>query len=480
MAQIKTISLSSETVIKDRYSIKKLLENSGLTMTYLAYDTFREKKVIIKELCPEKLVERIDGRLACKKLFDETVFEEMKEYMIGQAKKLIRLYPLNGIANIISYIEENGTVYIISEYIEGLPLEAFLYKKKAEKLLVDSLVVFFTPFLDTLERLHEAGVIHGKIRPDQIIVTKKNGAVLTGFCEPVAALVRPVFMDEVVLARNSHYAPVELFMDQSEIKQSVDVYGVASTMYHCVTGIIPPHFYERIQNTVSLQSPWDMGIDISSGQSKAIMKAMTSYTFERTQTIAQLRTGLVQEKESKKTPVPIVLYHTPFVFHKIDIYKNRKKMLIAAIVCCLLLFAVPKTVSVTKEMRINQFYHKFSVASLYEQCTMLRGMAAGKRAVYANDYTRLTEGDKFNKIKYYDLNTKQYFLRSEVDFSEKNYSYLTIDYRDSAKAVVSFHKAGETIMYDINLLREDGSFFVRKAIIKDGSIKKQEDLTVKP
>ncbi len=480
MAQTKGISLASKTLVKDRYRIKELLENSGLTLTYLAYDTFRDKKIVLKELCPEKLVERTDGQyITCRKLSDEAVFEEMKEEMISQAKKMIKLFPLSGITNVISYIEENKTVYIISEYIEGLTLERFLNARKAEKLLLDSLTVFFAPFMDALEKLHEAGVIHGKIRPDQIIVTKNNGAVLTGFCEPISALVKPAFMEDVIPSRNSRYAPVELFM-KSEIKLSVDVYGLASTIYHCITGKVPPNFYDRIQNTDTLQPPWDMGIELTSEQSKAVTKAMASHAFERTQTIKQLRKGLQPEVGKAKAPAPIVLYHTPFVFHKIDIYKNRKRIFIAAVICCLLLFLMPKAAGAVKESRINHFYHKFSTSSLYEQCTILRGMSAGKRSAYVNDYTRLTEGDKFNKIKYYNLNKEKYFLRSEVDFSERNYSFLTIDYRDSARAVVTFYQKGEEIIYDINLLRQDGEFKASKAIIKDGIIKGQEDLTIKP
>lgn len=54
----KRFALEEKVMLKDRYRIDKLLGSNGLSITYEAFDTFREQKIVIKELYPEAIVER--------------------------------------------------------------------------------------------------------------------------------------------------------------------------------------------------------------------------------------------------------------------------------------------------------------------------------------------------------------------------------------------------------------------------------------
>ena len=186
------VALQNKTMLGERYEIRGVLGENGLSVTYKVYDTFREKNYVIKELFPQTLVRRSqDDKLSVeiKKVSYEELFSQMMEHVIRQAKELIKLFPLEGVANIISFFEENHTVYVVSEYIDGKPLSKYLKQRENEKLQLGSILHFFSPMSDSLKVLHEHHIFHGKIRPDQIMITKKNGVKLVGFCDPMVDLV---------------------------------------------------------------------------------------------------------------------------------------------------------------------------------------------------------------------------------------------------------------------------------------------------
>ena len=161
------------TLADRRYRIDSLLGNNGIMVTYKGYDTFRKKVVVIRELFPVDIVERDrlhDYHLDCKKLSDEALFESMKEHVIGRVKKLIRMYPVEGIANVLTFLEERGTVYSIEEYVEGMTLDKYLLKRHSAKFTVEDLMKLLAPVMQTLAKLHQDGICHLALSPQQIMV----------------------------------------------------------------------------------------------------------------------------------------------------------------------------------------------------------------------------------------------------------------------------------------------------------------------
>ncbi len=127
----KRFALEEKVMLKDRYRIERLLGSNGFSITYEAFDTFREQRAAIKEFYPEAIVERNqdDKRtVSLSRYAHENDFVQMKEYIIKEAKLLIQLFPLKGIANIITFFEENQTVYVVAEYVEGIALPDYMQK----------------------------------------------------------------------------------------------------------------------------------------------------------------------------------------------------------------------------------------------------------------------------------------------------------------------------------------------------------------
>lgn len=453
-------ALQNKTTLLERYQIKSWLGENGLSISYKAYDTLREKNCVIKELFPSTIVRRsMDDKegVELKQLSYEELFIQMKEHVIKQAKELIKLYPLEGIANVITFFEENHTIYIVSEYIEGIPLSKYLQKRKDEKLELAAILHFFSPMTDSLQILHEHHVYHGKIRPNQIIITKKNGVKLIGFGDPMEDLAHDVFKDDVFTARDSRYSSVEQFMQEGVLGSQTDVYGLTATIYHCITRCEPMEFYARIGKKDRMQTPIECGANISIKQNAAIMKGLAPFDFERYQTIEELLYDIYAGVEDTNFSdyKPIVVYQAPFKF----VLKQRMRKLIigaaATVGAILILMLLVKSVGFIGNARVHHFYKKFAKSSLYEQCETLKWLGKDKRAKYTNDYSQMGEDEEL-EVVYYDLMHKKMVGREEFMNRGKLFEFVEINYRaDNFVIYVLYDREQtKTITVDLNNLGE--------------------------
>lgn len=453
-------ALQNKTTLIERYQIKSWFGENGLSITYKAYDTLREKNCMIKELFPSTIVRRsMDDkmRVELKQLSYEVLFAQMKERVIKQAKEMIKLYPLEGVANVISFFEENHTIYVVSEYIEGIPLSKYLQKRKDEKLELGAILNFFSPMTDSLTILHEHNIYHGKIRPNQIIITKKNGVKLIGFCDPMEDLVHDVFRDDIFTARDSRYSSVEQFMQGGVLGSQTDVYGLTATIYHCITRNEPMEFYDRIGKKDRMQTPIECGADISIKQNSAIMKGLAPFDFERYQTIEELLYDIYTGVEDFNLSdyKPIVVYQAPFKF----LLKQRMRKLVlgAASVAgvIILLIFLSNTLNFIGNVRTYLFYKKFANSSLYEQCETLKWLSKENREKYTNDYSQVGENEQIEPV-YFDMKSKKMVGREEFAKHGKLYEFIEINYRENNFVIYVFYDREETktVTVDLNNLGE--------------------------
>lgn len=436
-------ALADKTLLKDRYRIDGMMGNNGLSITYAAFDTFREKKVVVKELYPRTMVERSRNdkiTVSCVKMGDESDFGRIKERMIREAKKLIRLYPLEGAANVITFFEENQTVYLVMEYVEGISLPEYLKKIHRPRILLKEAFELIKPVIVSLEKAHEEGVVHGKINPDLIYIKEDKKAVLLGFGDPMEAAA--ITDDES--ARIPGYAPVEQYVEDGKLGAATDVYAIAAILYEIVTGHKVPPFYERIseenpEGRDILLPPAYYNGTVMDYQSKAIMKALSVYDFDRYQSLDEFVRDI--SEEDFNDVYQIRMREKPVRFaEKVKYYK-----IIAWIggICLvfMLLFFGPKALDYYNTMSAKNFYTKLEGSGLYEQCEMVAGLSDYQRGAIAHDYTRMEEEGE-HTIHYYDKITKRFVSRRQVDMDAALVRYISLDYRINGKAVLTFMEDG--------------------------------------
>lgn len=459
-------ALADKTLLKDRYRIDEMMGNNGLSITYAAFDTFREKKIVIKELYPRTMVERSQHdktTVSCVKMGHESDFGRIKEQMIREAKKLIRLYPLEGVANVITFFEENQTVYLVMEYVEGISLPEYLKKIHRPRILLKEAFELVKPVIVSLEKAHRAGVVHGKINPDLIYIKENKKAVLLGFGDPMEAAAATD--DES--ARIPGYAPVEQYMEEGKLGAATDIYAIAAILYEIVTGHKVPPFYERIseenpEGRDILLPPAYYNGAVMDYQSKAIMKALSVYDFDRYQSLDEFVQDISEEDLGDLYQIRVREKPVRFV-EKVKYYK-----IIAwgggICLAFMLLFFAPKALDYYNTMSAKSFYTKLESSDLYEQCEMVAGLSDYQRGTIANDYTKMEEEGE-HTIHYYDKVTKRFISRKQVNMDAALVRYISLDYRINGRAVLTFMEDGSCRELTIILTPDqNGAYHVTERI----------------
>lgn len=449
------------TMLQDRYRIDDVLDSNGMTITYLAFDIFREQKVVIKELFPNSIVERNQDdelTVSCVRYINEHDFYTLKDHMMKKAKALIALYPMEGIANILNFFEENQTVYVIAEYAQGVsPLE-FMQKIHSHPMQLKDILNLLKPVMDALDRLHKKGIVHGRISP-AMIRTKDKKVVLVGFGDPIEDATLPIL--EHTTARIPEYSAVEQYMENAAIGSETDVYAMAAIIYEAVTRIKVAPFYDRIGDgnedkedpVIALK---DLNIGIMAYQSDAIMKALNIYPKDRYDTFQELVSAL-SEEEFKVQP-KIIMHKKPHSFAAKYRYIRKVRLVLIAGVIFILLFFAPKAYRYFRSLDAKQFYTKLDEANVYEQCRMVVQLSDSKREKYANDYNKIEEPDMSAntiepdyEIHYYDKVTKRFATNEQMNMDAKIVRYIRLDYRRNNTAILMFVDENEVKQVTVNL-----------------------------
>ena len=108
-------------ILADRYLIGKVIGYGGFGVTYIAWDKTLDKKVAIKEYLPSEFSTRVTGHKEITVYADEKQeqFNIGVEKFIDEAKRLMKLKDVDGVVRIFNCFKENGTAYIVMEYLDG-------------------------------------------------------------------------------------------------------------------------------------------------------------------------------------------------------------------------------------------------------------------------------------------------------------------------------------------------------------------------
>lgn len=235
-------TLPVKTRINGRYVIGKMLETNGEGITYIGWDCDENNIVNVREFFPVPLSVRNDDCSVGINEGNEYYFNAALLDFIDLGKKL-KDVNLNAVFPIADIIECNSTAYIITKVTPGISLREFLLRNGGT-LSWEQARPLFMPLISTIISLHKAGIIHGGISPETIMVGRDGKLRLTGFSihqfrkskSPINAQIFP------------GYAAIEQYgtEDTDVISEATDVYGFASTLFRVLMGSTLPEASERI------------------------------------------------------------------------------------------------------------------------------------------------------------------------------------------------------------------------------------------
>lgn len=287
-----------------RYIVGKVLGYGSFGVTYLGWDCLLEKKIAIKEYLPNEFATRAEGTS------EVTVFdgEKAQQFTMGkdkfsdEAKKLATFNKNKGIITVYDQFEDNGTSYIVMDYFEGETLQERLNREG--KIPYEEAIEIIMPILSSLQEVHDAGIIHRDISPDNIYLTKYGEVKLLDFG---AARYASTNMSKSLSAiYKQGFAPYEQYQSSREQGPWSDVYALGATLYYMVTGNIPQEAMNRLtKEDDKLVSPRKIDKEIPRNLSNAIMNAMIVYPQQRTQSVTEFKREIEDvQTEIKKTKYP--------------------------------------------------------------------------------------------------------------------------------------------------------------------------------
>ena len=266
-----SFALRPGTILDGRYIVGRVLGQGGFGITYIAQDYNSKKLVAIKEHFPSAIVTRMpDGSVSLISDSMRPGFEAGKESFLSEAKVLSEFNGLPNICNIYSYFEEKGTAYFAMEYVDGTALNDYL--KKLDRMLgLEEVFDLLRPVMDAMSRVHEKGLIHRDIAPDNIIIRTDGSPVLIDFGAARYSMSEKSQSMTVVIKHG--FAPLEQYARRGRRGPYTDVYAMAATIYYCISGKLPPDAVDRSSKD-ELVSLSQLGMKVSPWAEQVMNKAL--------------------------------------------------------------------------------------------------------------------------------------------------------------------------------------------------------------
>ena len=218
-----------------KYIIGKKLSNNAEGAKYIGYCKTMGSAVIISEFMPAGICGRANGK---KKVVIRNGYEDqflkLNETYLSYYRSIARLRELNAIAPVFDIFEENGVSYTVSEKYESIPFTEYINRRNGS-IDWNTARPLFMPLLSTLSALHEAGIGHYAISPDNLVVTVSGKLRLTDFAikeiRQTGGFFDPELMDGC--------AAPEQYKEIGVLDESTDVYGFTATLFYALTGRLP-------------------------------------------------------------------------------------------------------------------------------------------------------------------------------------------------------------------------------------------------
>ena len=254
----ETFALKPGTILEGKYLVGEMLGQGGFGITYIGFDLLLEQKVAIKEYYPMStgMVSR-DGHSTVvwsSAMMGKTGTQKGFDSFLKEARKMAKLGGIPGVVGVKSVFIQNETAYIVMDFIEG---ETLLKKlQKNGPMDFDSCVKLMTPIMQALAEVHEHGIIHRDISPDNIMVRPDGKLILLdlGAAKDLDIQGNDGSVQSSQMVVKHGFSPIEQYSKSGKVGPWTDIYAMAATIYYCCTGILPPPATDRtIDDTLACQ-----------------------------------------------------------------------------------------------------------------------------------------------------------------------------------------------------------------------------------
>ncbi len=284
--------IGTGTFLQQRYRIDKQIGLGGMGAVYVAKDERFGSTVAIKEtLCMDdnfrKALER-EARL----------LNSLKHSALPRVSD--------------HFVEDNGQ-FLVMEFVPGMDLMQTL-ESRGEPFTVEQVLNWANQLLDALEYLHtqENPVVHRDIKPQNLKVTSKGQVVLLdfGLAKGNVTDAGNLTASKSIFGYSRNYASLEQIQGTGTDPRS-DLYSLAATLYHLMTGVPPEDALTRAMAVLSHQPDplfpaASVNPNIPPGVSSILQNAMDLSAGRRPASAAEMRDRLQNHEEYANQTSPAV------------------------------------------------------------------------------------------------------------------------------------------------------------------------------
>lgn len=254
------IMIGSGTVLQQRYKIERQIGQGGMGAVYVSTDERFGSTVAIKET-----------------LCNDDNFRKALE----REARLLNSLKHTALPRVTDHFEENEGLFIVMEYIPGDDLSVVLERENAP-FPVETVYDWAMQLLDALDFLHtqEIPVVHRDIKPQNLKLTPRGQIILLDFGlakgNPTDAGHQTAAKSIFGYSRN--YASLEQIQGTGTDPRS-DLYSLAATIYHLLTGVAPEDALTRAMAVLSqradpLVAANSLRSDVPAGFAGVLQKAL--------------------------------------------------------------------------------------------------------------------------------------------------------------------------------------------------------------
>lgn len=293
-------ALPAGTVFSSGYVAGRVVRRNDLTITYLGLHLEKKVKVYIEEFYPQPLVVREaddctlgyseENRIRYKTLYSD---------MADRWRRLSKLDSKNAM-KIRELFYQHNTIYCVSSYLPPLTLEARL-DEQGPFSWPEAKAAFMSLF-SLVSSLHNQGLAHCGISPENIFVSSRGQLVLTGFALPELRTEGSGLTPELYLG----YSAPEQYAKNQWQGEWTDVYALGAVLYKALTGRDPLSALER-QKKDTMPEAAAINDQIPDHVSEALVKAMATDKQKRFQSVDEFSAALLREAASNTA----VFVHEP-------------------------------------------------------------------------------------------------------------------------------------------------------------------------
>ncbi len=252
--KLEALPMGTE-LLEGEIVIARILGFSEFGFTYKCVHRKFATPVVIKELFPIKAVR--NGKGVLQTHGKKTAFRKEKQELIRNTQLTVSSKSHDKIIQIHKIFEENNTVYVVTENLQGQTLLDQIHSQG--KLSLDEVQKIAFAMCDVLEHVQQDKSLHGNISAAEILLVL-DGRIVLNDCESVLKLAR-----EGLNTR----------------KPDSDIFRLGSALYHALTG-------SRITKSSNRQTIF-ADTDIFQPIQDAIRSAVELDEEDRPRTIAEFR-----------------------------------------------------------------------------------------------------------------------------------------------------------------------------------------------